>query len=254
VTDAIHFCASDSPPAQAALVRLKRRYGGVAVERARVIVALGGDGFMLQTLHRHMKRGLPIFGMNRGRVGFLMNRFSEGGLAARIARARPAVVHPLAMEASDAKGRVSRALAINEVALLRAGRQTAHLAISVDRKLRVKELVCDGVLVATPAGSTAYNSSAHGPILPLGAGVLALTPISAFRPRRWRGAILPRDSQVRIEVLEPERRPVNVAADFVEVRRPVRVTVREARDLRLTLLFDPEHDLEDRIINEQFAP
>ena len=207
---------------------------------------------MLETLHRYLHRGVPIFGMHRGSVGFLMNGYAADGLRERIARAAPVRIHPLQMRATDVHGAEHEALAFNEVSLLRETRQTAKLRISIDHVVRVEELIADGVLVATPVGSTAYNFSAHGPIIPLGAGVLALTPISAFRPRRWRGALLPHAAEVRFDVLEAEKRPVSAVADYTEVRDVLSVTVRENRDLAFTLLFDPEHNLEERVLKEQF--
>ncbi|MFQ5776136.1 MAG: NAD kinase [Kiloniellaceae bacterium] len=248
------FVASDTQEAQEALGRLRARYVHVPPEQADVIVALGGDGFMLETLHRYLKRGVPIYGMNCGTVGFLMNQYGEDDLPARLARAEEAVLHPLSMAARTTDGRSARALAINEVSLLREGRQAAKLRIAIDGVVRLEELICDGVLVATPAGSTAYNLSAHGPIVPRGAPLLALTPISAFRPRRWRGALLPDSAEVVIDVLEADKRPVSATADFTEVRDVTRVQVREDKSISLHLLFDPEHDLEERIIKEQFLP
>jgi len=218
------------------------------------IVALGGDGMMLQTLHRNLRRRTPIFGMNLGTVGFLMNQYRAAGLPGRIRKARHVALTPLRMVATNARGQRSEAIAINEVSLLRSSRQTARIAVSVDGTSRIPDLYCDGAIVATPAGSTAYNLSAHGPILPLGAGLLALTPINAFRPRRWRGALLPRDSKVEFTILDHRKRPVAAAADSVEIANVVKVEVTEASDLELTLLFDPEHDLEERILKEQFAP
>ena len=219
--------------------------GCIRSGRADVIVALGGDGFMLHTLHEHID-GAPIFGMNVGTVGFLMNEYRCKGLAERLARTVIVKLHPLRMQARTKSGRRHVALAINEVSLFRASRQTARISIAVDHKKRLPELYCDGVMVATPAGSTAYNFSVHGPIIPLGTGLLALTPISAFRPRRWRGALLPRHSRVEFTVLDPRKRPVSAAGDSIEFPSVVKVTVTEATDIELTLLFDPEHDLEDR--------
>ena len=250
----IAFVASSAPDAQAALGRLGQRYGGVEADGADVIVALGGDGFMLETLHRFMERDAPIYGMNRGTVGFLMNAFAEDGLLERLAAAQPTPLHPLRMVARDRAGATHEARAINEVALLRETRFAAKIRVSINGKVRTPELVCDGVLVATPAGSTAYNLSVHGPILPLGSDVLALTPISAFRPRRWRGALLPSTATARFEILEADKRPVSAVADYVEVRDVVDVEVRVDRERRLTLLFDPDHNLEERILNEQFTP
>jgi NAD+ kinase len=249
---AIAFVASDVPQAQQALAELQRLYGETPPEIADFIVALGGDGFMLETLHRYLQRGVPIFGMHRGSVGFLMNGYAPDGLAERIARAAPVRIHPLQMRASDMQGREHEALAFNEVSLLRETRQTAKLRVTIDQIVRVEELSADGVLLATPVGSTAYNFSAHGPIIPLGAGVLALTPISAFRPRRWRGALLPHAAEVRFDILEAEKRPVSAVADYTEVRDVLAVTVRENRDVALTMLFDPEHNLEERVLKEQF--
>jgi NAD+ kinase len=216
-------------------------------------VALGGDGFMLETQHRFLGRNLPIYGMNRGSVGFLMNDWREDDLVSRLAEAQGAVLHPLRMVAQSACGKRAEALAINEVSLLRETRQAAKIRILIDGKERLAELVCDGVLLATPAGSTAYNLSAHGPIVPLGANLLPLTPISAFRPRRWRGALLPADAQVVFEILEADKRPVAAVADYTEVRDVRWVEVREDRSQTLTLLFDPDHGLSERIIAEQFT-
>ena len=248
----IGIVASEAPAAQAALKELRDRYHPVPPEEAEIIVALGGDGFMLETLHRYRARGVPFYGMHRGSVGFLMNAYGPDGLVERLARAGSVVVHPLEMIAIDRAGVEHHAIAINEVSLVRQGRQAAKLKITVDNILRLDELTADGVLVATPVGSTAYNLSAHGPIVPLGAGVLALTPISAFRPRRWRGALLPHKAMVRIEALEADRRPVSAAADFTEVRDIVIVSVREAAEISFTMLFDPEHNLEERVLKEQF--
>lgn len=255
ISDSIAFVAADTPEAQAALMRLKHHYGHVSPDRAAVIVALGGDGFMLETLHRCLAQPdpPPIYGMNRGTIGFLMNRFSEEAVTERLAAATPVTLHPLAMQAHRADGAVQSAHAINEVALLRQSRQAARLKLSVDDRERLSEMTCDGVLVCTAAGSTAYNASAHGPILPIGANVMAITPISVFRPRRWRGAVVPQTATVTIDVLDADKRPVSAAADFTEVRDVTRVVVREDRSLALTLLFDPEHNLEERILNEQFS-
>jgi NAD+ kinase len=248
------FEASAVPEARAALGRLEAKYGNGPVAEADVVVALGGDGFMLETLHRHLERRLPIYGMNKGTVGFLMNDYSEDRLLERIRGAVSARIHPLSMQAVCANGSVTDALAINEVALLRQSRQAAKIRVSIDGKVRLTELVCDGVLVATPAGSTAYNLSAHGPILPVTSNVLAMTPISAFRPRRWRGAILPREAAVRFEVLDHEHRPVSATADTTEARDIVEVSIRENREISLEMLFDPEHGLEERVLKEQFIP
>ncbi len=249
----ICFLAADSPVAQRARLRLEKRYGACDPRRAKVVVALGGDGFMLETLHRFLSRGMPIFGMNCGTVGFMMNRYAEAGLPTRIAAAQNVRLYPLLMVARTVKRRTFKAHAINEVSLLRQTRQAAKLGIRIDGRTRLKELICDGAMVATPAGSTAYNLSAHGPILPLGSDVLALTPISAFRPRRWRGAILPHGAEVVFDIREIDKRPVSAVADFTEVRDVVQVSVREDRNITLNLLFDPEHNLEERILTEQFA-
>jgi len=246
--------ASDTPEALEAKARLEARYETADVETAEVIVALGGDGFMLETLHRFMERAVPIYGMNCGTVGFLMNQFDEEGLADRVAAAQPVTLHPLRMRADTVDGKTSDALAINEVSLLRESRQAAKIGISIDGVKRMEELICDGVLLATPAGSTAYNLSAHGPIVPIGAQLLALTPISVFRPRRWRGALLPARAEVTFDIHEAAKRPVSATADFTEVRDVIRVSVREDQSVDLNLLFDPEHNLEERIIKEQFQP
>ncbi|HEY3889977.1 MAG TPA: NAD kinase [Caulobacteraceae bacterium] len=246
------FSASDRPDAQAVRARLAARYGDVPVGEAQVIVALGGDGFMLETLHRNLGRPTPIYGMNQGSVGFLMNDYSEDRLLERINAAERSVIHPLVMTTVDASGQPSKALAINEVALLRQTGQTAKLRISIDNKVRLAELFCDGAMVATPAGSTAYNLSAHGPIIPLDGRVLALTPISAFRPRGWRGALLKHDAKVRFEILEPDKRPVSAVADNFEVRDVVEVNVAEDREIRLHMLFDAGRSLEERVLAEQF--
>ena len=249
----IGFAASDAPEAQKALAELTGRYGGVAPEQADVIVALGGDGFMLETLHRYLDRKVPFYGMHRGSVGFLMNNYGPDGLKERLARAEPVVVNPLEMTARDVRGQTHNALAINEVSISRQGRQVAKIKISVDGQVRLPELMADGVLLATPVGSTAYNLSAHGPIVPLGSDLLALTPVSAFRPRRWRGALLPQTARVRFETLEAERRPLTAVADYTEVRDVLSVEVRQTRDVSFTLLFDPEHSFAERVMKEQFA-
>ena len=249
----IALTASNAPAAQKALGRLKARYKTVNPARADIIVALGGDGFILHTLHRHAGRDIPVYGMNRGTVGFLMNVYREAGLLKRLAAAERVILRPLRMKTTQVSGAVREALALNEVSLLRQSRQAAKVRISIDRVVRVPELVCDGVLVATPAGSTAYNLSAHGPIVPVGADVLALTPISAFRPRRWRGALVPRESRLRFDVLGGAKRPVSAVADHTEVRNVARVEVREDPKHRFHLLFDPEHNFEERIVREQFA-
>lgn len=252
--DKMTFVASETPQASAAMQQLRQRYEDVGPEKADVIIALGGDGFMLSVLHETRHLSLPIYGMNQGTVGFLMNSFELDNLPDRLLAAQRAVVHPLAMTATDATGARHQAIAINEVSVFRETRQAAKIRIAIDGQVRLDELVCDGVLVATPAGSTAYNLSAHGPILPLEADILALTPISAFRPRRWRGALLPASAQVRFDVLEPDKRPVSVVADNQEIRTVVQIDVVEDRTNELHLLFDPEHNLEERILNEQFIP
>ena len=249
----IAFLASTTDLAQSARDRLVARYGDVPVEEAEVIVALGGDGFMLQTLHGTQHLSIPVYGMNCGTVGFLMNEFAETGLTDRLAAAEEEVINPLAMAAEDAAGRIHEALAINEVSLLRAGPQAAKLRITVDGKVRMEELICDGALVSTPAGSTAYNYSAHGPILPIGSAVLALTPMAAFRPRRWRGALLPRTATVRFDVLEAAKRPVMADSDGRSVRDVLWVTVRTEPSVKHRILFDPGHGLEERLIREQFV-
>ena len=249
----IGFLASDSPAAQDARARLLARYGGVAPEDAEVVVALGGDGFMLQTLHAVEGQGTPVYGMNRGTVGFLMNAYREGSLPERLRAAEPAVINPLRMTAWTARGGQEVALAINEVSLLRSGPQAAKLRVWVDGTLRMEELVCDGALVATPAGSTAYNYSAHGPVLPIGAEVLALTAIAPFRPRRWRGALLPTHSTVAFEVLDPKKRPVRADADSRPVEEVTRVEVRSEPAVAHHLLFDPGHGHDERLLREQFA-
>ena len=248
----IAFLASPAPEAQAALAYLTARHAQHPPEAADVICALGGDGFMLQTLHRHGAQGIPVYGMKLGTVGFLMNHYRPDELSQRLRAAQPAVLRPLEMTAVTEAGASSSFLAYNEVSLLRQTRQTAQLRVHLNGQPRLDELVCDGVLVATPAGSTAYNFSAHGPILPLGAAVIALTPIAPFRPRRWRGAILKADTEVRFRVLDPYKRPVSATADSHEVRDVVEVTIRESRDRMVTLLFDREHNLEERILSEQF--
>jgi NAD+ kinase len=246
------FISSDSADAIAARDALASRYGQVALEDAGVVVALGGDGFLLQTLRETMGSGKKIYGMNRGTIGFLMNEYRIGGLADRIAAAVPETIRPLEMQAVTTNGETVSALAINEVALWRQSYQTAKIRIAVDDQTRLEELSCDGVMLATPAGSTAYNLSAHGPILPLDAPLLALTPVSPFRPRRWRGALLSNKATVRFEILEAEKRPVNAAADHTEVKAVTTVTVRESPDQTATLLFDPTHSWNERILAEQF--
>jgi NAD+ kinase len=248
----INFLSSGAPEADEARARLVGRYGDVHSEDADVVVALGGDGLMLQTLHRFMGRGLPVYGLNRGSVGFLMNEFRETGLRKRLAAAQSTIIHPLKMSAQTANGETAAARAINEVSLLRQSAQAAKLRIFVDGQIRLEELTADGVLLATPAGSTAYNLSAGGPILPIEAPLMALTPISAFRPRHWRGALLSSKAEVVIEVLEPAKRPVAAVADHFEIRDVLRVVAAMDQSTGLELLHDPGHSMEERILREQF--
>ena len=247
----VAFVASEAEAAQQALDELHRRYGVIAPDEAEIIVPLGGDGFMLETLHRFVDSRKPIFGMHRGSIGFLMNSYRADGLYERLAVAQPVELHPLEMNARQ-NGAARRAIAFNEVSLLRETRQAAKLRVSVDGVVRLEELMADGILLSTPVGSTAYNLSAHGPIIPLGAAVLALTPISAFRPRRWRGALLPHGARVKIEVAETDKRPVSAVADFTEVRDVTGVEIHENRDIAMTVLFDHEANLEERVLKEQF--
>jgi NAD+ kinase len=248
----IHFVASQVEPAGPAAAQMQKRYGQYEVDEADVIVALGGDGFMLRTLHRVIQRDLPVFGMKIGNIGFLMNRYSEDDLVQRLDDARPVSLNPLRMEVQTESGTETSALAINEISLLRQTNQAAHIRILVNDSVKVEDLVCDGVLLATAAGSTAYNFSVRGPILPLGTDALALTPISPFRPRRWNGAILPNSARVRFEVLDNYKRNVSATADAYEVRDVVCVDAFEDKNIELQLLFDPDHSLEERILNEQF--
>lgn len=250
----IAFVAARQEEAAIALAALKARYPHVPPEEADLVVALGGDGYMLRALHQFMERDIPIYGMNRGSVGFLMNEYRADGLIERLARADPIRLHPLRMRTWDLEGNVQDSLAINEVSLLRETRLAAKIRILVDGVVRMEELVCDGVLVSTPAGSTAYNNAVQGTILPLGAQLVALTPISAFRPRRWRGALLPHSVTVTFDILAPEDRGVSAVADHTEVRDVARVEVMEEPNVGFTLLFDPEHNLEERILKEQFLP
>jgi NAD+ kinase len=250
---AISFVASETPEAQAARAKLVERYGDADPAQAEVIVALGGDGLMLQTLHRFMGTAKPIYGMNRGSVGFLMNEFRERGLRQKLEAAHRSVVHPLTMTAVDCNGKRVEARAINEVSLFRRSYQAAKLRISVDGQVRLSELVADGVLLATPAGSTAYNLSANGPILPLDAPLLALTPLSPFRPRRWRGALLPDHAKVTIAVMEAEKRPVSAVADHTQIDNVISVQIAIDRSLDLVMMHDPGHSLDERILREQFG-
>lgn len=248
----IHFAASNSAAAQEALPRLTERYGQTPAAQADAIVALGGDGFMLHMLHDTMHLPAPVYGMNRGSVGFIMNEYNEERLLDRLNASETASIRPLLMRATTVSGMTTEALAINEVSMLRQTYQAAKLRISVDGKERLRELICDGALIATPAGSTAYNLSAHGPILPIESDLMALTPISAFRPRRWRGAILPQNAKVTFEVLEESKRPVLAVADSTEVRGVASVEVSFHEKIRIDLLYDPGHGLSERILKEQF--
>lgn len=241
-----------SHPQDQARLELIGRYGQFSVDEADVIVALGGDGFMLKSLHAQMNRDIPIYGMNRGTVGFLMNEFSPDALIERISVAETATVHPLRMRAHTMAGEDLELLAINEVSLLRSGSQAARLRLVVNGRERLSDLVCDGLLVSTPAGSTAYNYSAHGPIIPIGANILAITAVAAFRPRRWRGALVNQDNQIRIEVQNPEKRPVHCSADSVKTEDIRAVDIAVDTEISLKLLFDPGHGLEERLLNEQF--
>ena len=248
----LHFVSSQAPEAIKAAQKLKHLFGQAQREDADVIVALGGDGLMLETVHTVLDSGPAIFGMNRGSVGFLMNEFNTAELTDRIAAATETIIHPLKMTVTDKKGTTHSALAFNEVSMLRQQHQAAKLRISIDGKVRIDELVCDGMIVATPAGSTAYNLSAHGPILPINSPLLALTPISPFRPRRWRGAILSREAEVEIDILEATKRPVSAVADQTEFRDVVKVVVSEDEKRSARLLFDDGHSLAERVLNEQF--
>lgn len=248
----VAFVASDAEAAQLALVELCRTYGAIDPVDAEIVVPLGGDGFMLETLHRFVGKNMLIFGMHRGSVGFLMNPYQIEGLYERLATAQRVTLSPLEMTASQESGAVQSAIAFNEVSLLRETRQAAKLRVQVDGVVRLDELMADGILLATPIGSTAYNLAAHGPIIPLDAEILALTPISAFRPRRWRGALLRHAAQVRIDALETEKRPVSAVADFTEVRDIVSVDIAERPDISMTLLFDRDANLQERVFKEQF--
>lgn len=248
----ISIVASSNKEAISAKKNLGDRYGNYDTNNANVIVALGGDGFMLKTLHDNMNSNIPVYGMNCGSVGFLMNEYSVDDLPQRIQQASEIEFHPLVMEATDSKGRLHTISAINEVSLFRKSSQAAKLCISIDKKVRLKELMCDGIILATPAGSTAYNLSAHGPILPRAANLLALTPISAFRPRRWRGALLPNNVLVTIENINPKKRPLNAMADNHEINDVKKVDIHESKDSKCLALFDHEHGLEERILTEMF--
>ena len=247
------FAASSRPEAQEACGKLVARYGDAGIEDAQVIVALGGDGFMLETVHALMVSGKPIYGMNKGSVGFLMNEFADDDLLGRINAAEQAEIHPLRMQAVYVNGKTHEALAFNEVSMLRTTRQAAKLRISVDGKVRLPELICDGALISTPMGSTAYNLSAHGPIIPLESKILALTPISAFRPRRWRGALLAHTARLRLEVLEAPKRPVSAVADNFEAPNVTEVYIAEDREVSVCMLFDAGRSLGERVLAEQFS-
>lgn len=249
----IAFEASSTPKAQAALRQLSKTYKATSPDKAHIIIALGGDGFLLEIIHKYFKKNVKIYGMNLGTAGFLMNKYKPEDLTKRLKKAQAVTLHPLQMIAKT-KDKTVEAIAFNEVSLLRETRQTAKLKISIDGIARLDELVCDGALIATPAGSTAYNLSAHGSILPIGSKILALTPISAFRPRRWRGALLPHTSRITFEVLDPTKRPVSAVADSTEVRDVTEVSIFEDPVNSVTLLFDPERSLEERILEEQFLP
>jgi NAD+ kinase len=248
----VAFVASDAEAAQQALIDLRRSYGTVDPAEAEIVVSLGGDGFMLETLHRFVGTGVPIFGMHRGSVGFLMNPYQLEGLPERLETTQRVTLYPLEMRAIGDSGAVACAMAFNEVSLLRETRQAAKLRISVDSVVRLDDLMADGILLATPVGSTAYNLAAHGPIIPLDAEILALTPISAFRPRRWRGALLHHGAHVRIDALETDKRPVSAVADFTEVRDIAAVEIVEKRNIEMTLLFDRDANLQERVFKEQF--
>jgi NAD+ kinase len=253
----IAVVADDSPKAQAALREISKHHEIVEITKrrmaAQVIVVLGGDGFMLQTLHQYMKMKLPFYGINCGTVGFLMNQFNLEHILDRINHARSSTLYPLHMYAKKVSGKTVQMLAFNEVSLFRQGRQAAKMRVSVDHVVRLEELTADGVLVSTPAGSTAYNFSAGGPIIPLGSNVIALTPLIPFRPRRWRGALLPHGASINFSIIDPKKRPVNAVADFTEIQDVEEVAIAEQRKSGVTLLFDAEHNLEERIIKEQFT-
>ncbi len=250
----IHFYTADTPRAQQGQRSLIKRYGDTPLKKADIVVAIGGDGLMLRALHDSVKHKKPVFGMNRGSVGFLLNEYREEGLMERLKKAQAVRINPLRMRAKTADKKTHDALAINEVSLLRETRQTAKLRIRIDKVTRLEELICDGIIVATPAGSTAYNLSAYGPIIPLNAGIMALTPLSAFRPRRWRGALLPLSSRIVLDILEAKKRPVSAVADFTEIRDVENVEIWRDKAVEVSLLFDPEMNLDERIIKEQFMP
>lgn len=250
----LHFIAGQTTEAQQAIKDLQALYGQTPLAEADIIVALGGDGSMLQALHESEVLDIPVYGMNRGSVGFLLNPYRPDDLLHRLTQAQQVKIHPLQMNATTASGENFKSIAFNEVSLLRQVRQAAKLSITVDGVVRLPELICDGIMVATPAGSTAYNLSAHGPIIPLSANILALTPISAFRPRRWRGALLPGHVTIRFDILEADKRPVSATSDDFEVRDVVSVEISQAQHLSRTVLFDPDHSLEERVLKEQFLP
>ena len=246
------FLASKSVKAQRALKNMVKRYGNHDLHQADVVVPLGGDGFMLHSLHQLMDKSTPVFGLSRGTVGFLMNAYREDDLIERITEAKDTVLHPLEMKAYQVNGQVKESLAINEVSLLRQTKQSAHIKVKINDDTKIERLVGDGIMVATPAGSTAYNLSAHGPVIPMGSEILAVTPISPFRPRRWRGAIVPSHAEVSFEILSHRKRPVSATSDNFEVRHVCRVDIRARKDIGIHVLYDPQHNLEDRILNEQF--
>ncbi|WP_154222195.1 NAD kinase [Marinicella rhabdoformis] len=246
------FLASKSVKAQRALKSLVKRYGNHELNQADVVVPLGGDGFMLHSLHQLMEKSTPVFGLSRGTVGFLMNAYREDDLIERISKAKDTVLHPLEMKAFQVNGQIKESLAINEVSLLRQTKQSAHIKVKINEDTKIERLVGDGIMVATPAGSTAYNLSAHGPVIPMGSEILAVTPISPFRPRRWRGAIIPSHAVVSFEILSHRKRPVSATSDNFEVRHVCRVDIRARKDIGIHVLYDPQHNLEDRILNEQF--
>ena len=246
------FLASKSAKAQGAYRALTKTYGNHEVSQADVVVPLGGDGFMLHCLHNMIDKRVPVFGLSRGTVGFLMNAYRESDLIERIDSAKNTVLHPLEMKAHQVNGQIKEALAINEVSLLRQTKQSAHIKVNINGDTKIERLVGDGIMVATPAGSTAYNLSAHGPVIPMGSEILAVTPISPFRPRRWRGAIIPSHAAVSFEVMSHRKRPVSATSDNFEVRNVCRVDIKARKDIHINVLYDPQHNLEDRILNEQF--